>query len=444
MGRRRQREPETARISGVTHDGRGIADVSGKKVFVAGALEGEEVRFIRRKSRRNFDEAELLEIIEASENRIDARCEAFGRCGGCSLQHISEEQQRAIKFQTLQDNLERIGGVVPDAWLDPIIAPAWHYRRRGRLAVKDVPAKGRVLVGFRERHAPFVTDMHRCEVLVKPVDGLIDPLSELIAGLSIRARLPQIEVAVAENAVALVFRVLDSPSDDDKALLRKFGLANDVRMYLQSGGLDTVALLDPDEQVEPLFYTLQAFDIRIEFDPVGFVQVNSDINEQMVARAIDLLQVGPDDRVLDLYCGIGNFSLPLARCSKEVLGVEGDAMLVASARHNATLNDLANASFRAADLSKIDGSEGWIREDWDRVLLDPARSGAAEAIQLMHVIGARRIVYVSCHPGTLARDAGTLVKELGYRLESAGIIDMFPHTAHVESIAVFSRDSSSK
>jgi len=444
MGRRRQREPETARITGVTHDGRGIADVSGKKVFVAGALEGEEVRFIRRKSKRNFDEAELLEIIEASENRIEARCEAFGRCGGCSLQHVSEEEQRAIKFQTLQDNLERIGGVAPDEWLDPIIAPAWHYRRRGRLAVKDVPAKGRVLVGFRERHAPFITDMHRCEVLAKPVDGLIDPLSELIAGLSIRARLPQIEVAVAENAVALVFRVLDAPTDDDKALLRDFGIANDLRMYLQPGGLDSIELLDPDEQVEPLFYTLQAFDIRIEFDPVGFVQVNSDINEQMVAQAIDLLQVGPDDRVLDLYCGIGNFSLPLARRSKEVLGVEGDAMLVSSARHNAALNDLDNASFRTADLSKIDGSESWIQEDWDRVLVDPARSGAAEVVQHMHVIGARRIVYVSCHPGTLARDAGTLVNDLGFRLESAGIIDMFPHTAHVESIAVFSRDSKSK
>ena len=444
MGRRRQREPETARITGVTHDGRGIADVSGKKVFVAGALEGEEVRFIRRKSKRNFDEAELLEILEASENRIEARCEAFGRCGGCSLQHISEEEQRAIKFQTLQDNLERIGGVVPDKWLDPIIAPAWHYRRRGRLAVKDVPAKGRVLVGFRERHAPYITDMHRCEVLAKPVDGLIDPLSELIAGLSIRARLPQIEVAVAENAVALVFRVLDAPTDDDKELLRDFGIANDLRMYLQPRGLDSIELLDPDEQIEPLFYTLQAFDIRIEFDPVGFVQVNSDINEQMVAQAIDLLQVGPDDRVLDLYCGIGNFSLPLARRSKEVLGVEGDAMLVSSARHNAALNDLENASFRTADLSKIDGSESWIQEDWDRVLVDPARSGAAEVVQHMHAIGAQRIVYVSCHPGTLARDAGTLVNDLGFRLESAGIIDMFPHTAHVESIAVFSRDGKSK
>ncbi len=438
MGRRRQREPETARITGVTHDGRGIADVAGKKVFVAGALEGEEVRFIRRKSKRNFDEAELLEILDASANRIEARCAAFGRCGGCSLQHVSEEQQRAIKFQTLRDNLERIGGVVPDSWLDPLVAPGWHYRRRARLAVKDVPAKGRVLVGFRERHAPFITDMHRCEVLAKPVDAMIDPLSELIAALSIRARLPQIEVAVAENAVALVFRVLDSPSENDKDLLRRFGIAHAVRIYLQSGGLDSIELLDADAPVEPLFYTLQAFDIRIEFDPVGFVQINSDINEQMVATAIELLQLQPDDRVLDLYCGIGNFSLPLATRCKEVLGVEGDAMLVAAARHNAAVNKLPNATFRTADLSKIDGSESWVQEAWDCVLLDPARSGAAEAVQLMHAIGAGRIVYVSCHPGTLARDAGTLVNELGFRLESAGIIDMFPHTAHVESIAVFS------
>ena len=436
---RRRREPETARINAVTHDGRGIAAVTGKKVFVGGALEGEEVRFVRRKSRRNFDEAELLEIIEASPDRIEGRCEAYGRCGGCVMQHVSDEQQRAIKFQTLKDNLERIGKVAPQQWLEPIVAPAWNYRRRARLAVKDVPAKGRALVGFRERHAPFITDMHRCEVLAKPVDGMIDLLSELIGGLSIRARLPQIEVAVAENAVALVFRVLDAPTDADKELLRQFGATHAIRIYLQPRGLDSIELLDADEQVEPLYYTLPAFDVRIEFDAVGFVQVNAAVNEQMVARAIELLEPEAEDRVLDLYCGIGNFSLPLARRCGEVLGVEGDAMLVAAASHNATLNKLGNASFRTADLSKIDGSEGWIREGWDRVLLDPARSGAAEVVQHMQVIGARRIVYVSCHPGTLARDAGTLVNEHGYRLEAAGIIDMFPHTAHVESIAVFCR-----
>lgn len=438
MGRRRRKEPETAMISGVTHDGRGIADVPGKKVFVAGALAGEEVEFIRRKSRRNYDEAELLDVIKSSVNRIEARCEAFGRCGGCVMQHISEEEQRGIKFQTLRDNLERIGKVEPERWLEPIVAPAWHYRRRARLAVKDVPAKGRVLVGFRERHAPFITDMHRCEVLAKPVDALIDPLSELVASLSIRARIPQIEVAVAQNATALVFRVLDPPSSEDKARLQEFGESRDLRLYLQTGGLDSVEPLTTGESLESLYYTLPESDIRIEFDPVGFVQVNDAINVQMVASAIDYLELTPEDRVLDLYCGIGNFSLPIARQCGEVLGIEGDALLVGAAERNAELNGLQNASFRTADLSKIDGSQGWMREDWDRLLLDPARSGAAEVVEHMQIIDPRRIVYVSCHPGTLARDAGTLVNEKGYTLESAGIIDMFPHTAHVESIAVFS------
>lgn len=436
---RRRREPETARISAVTHDGRGIAAVTGKKVFVAGALEGEEVRFLRRKSRRNFDEAELLEVLEPSSDRIEARCDAFGRCGGCALQHVSEEQQRAIKFQTLKDNLERIGKVTPDAWLDPLTGSSWHYRRRARLGVKDVPGKGRVLVGFRERHAPYITDMHRCEVLARPVDGMIDALSELIGSLSIRARLPQIEVAVAENSVALVFRVLDPPTTDDEALLRRFAEANTVHVYLQPGGLDSAVLLHPDAPVEPLGYSLPEFDIRIEFDPLGFVQVNANVNEQMVDLAIKLLAPQPDDRVLDLYCGIGNFSLPLARRCREVLGIEGDKLLAAAAARNAALNDLQNATFRTADLSKIDGSEAWLRRGWDKLLLDPARNGAAEVVQLMPEIGALRIVYVSCHPGTLARDAGMLVNEYGYRLEAAGIMDMFPHTAHVESIAVFSR-----
>jgi 23S rRNA (uracil1939-C5)-methyltransferase len=437
--RQRRREPETAMITSATHDGRGIAAVEGKKVFVAGALPGEEVRFQRRKSRRSFDEAELLEIIEPSPERIDARCEAYGRCGGCSLQHVSEEQQRQIKEQALRDNLERIGHVTPDAWFEPMTGPVWNYRRRARLAVKDVFAKGRVLVGFRERHAPFITDMHRCEVLSEPVDGMIDELSELIGGLSISARLPQVEVAVADNATALVFRVLDPPTDDDLNRFTRFGETHGIRIYLQPGGLDTVAMLYPDSEQEPLHYDLPEFDIRIAFDAVGFVQVNKDINQRMVHQAIELLNPGPDDRVLDLYCGIGNFSLPLARKAGAVLGVEGEAMLVKAAAANAALNGIENASFRQADLSKIDGTEAWLREGWDLLLLDPARSGAQHVVDHIEAIAPRRIVYVSCHPGTLARDAGVLVNDKGYQCEAAGIIDMFPHTAHVESIAVFNK-----
>jgi len=436
---RRRREAETARIASVTHDGRGIADTSGKKVFVAGALAGEQVRYMRRKFRRKFDEAELLEIIEASPDRIEARCEAFGRCGGCALQHVSVDQQRAIKFQTLRDNLERIGNVEPERWLDALTGPDWNYRRRARLAVKDVTAKGRVLVGFRERHAPFITDMHRCEVLAQPLDGLIDALSELIGELSISARLPQIEVAVAENAVALVFRVLDPPNEEDCSALRRFADRHDVRVYLQPGGLDSIEILHPPKAPEPLRYTLPDFDVHIEFEPVDFVQVNSDINRCMVAAAIELLAPEAQDRVLDLYCGIGNFSLPLARRAAAVLGIEGDSNLVRRAASNAADNGLGHAQFRCADLAAIDGSESWLREPWDRLLLDPARSGAAEVVQHIDKIGPRRIVYVSCHPGTLARDAGVLVNDAGYRLEAAGIIDMFPHTAHVESIAVFKK-----
>jgi 23S rRNA (uracil1939-C5)-methyltransferase len=436
---RRRREPEIARIDSVTHDGRGIAAVSGKKVFVAGALAGEEVRFQRRKSRRNFDEAELLDVLEPSPERVQARCAVFGRCGGCSLQHVSDSRQRAIKSQTLRDNLERIGKVSAGTWLEPVVGSGWHYRRRARLAVKDVHGKGRVLVGFRERHAPFITDMHRCEILAEPVGDLIDPLSELIGQLSIRARLPQIEVAVAENGVGLVFRVLDAPSPPDIALFCAFGERHGLRVYLQTGGPDTVAMLYPRDGVESLAYTLPEFDVRIEFEPVSFVQINSEVNRQMVGRAVALLDLEPGHRVLDLYCGIGNFSLPLARRSASVLGIEGDAALVDAARRNAERNALTNAAFQCADLSAIDGSEGWLQAGWDRVLLDPARSGAAEVIKHMPKIAAQRIVYVSCHPGTLARDAGVLVSEHGYQLEAAGIIDMFPHTAHVESIAVFSK-----
>jgi len=439
MARKKRREPETATIESATHDGRGIAAVSGKKVFVAGALPGETVEFIRRKSRRNFDEAELLQVIEPSSDRIDAKCEAFGRCGGCSLQHVSEDYQRSIKQQTLKDNLERIGKVEPKSWLEPMTGPVWGYRRRARLGVKDVPAKGRVLVGFRERHAPFITDMHRCEVLASPVDGLIDELSELVARLSIRARLPQVEIAIAENSTAMVFRVLEAPNAADKEHLIAFGAANNCRIYLQPGGLDSLELIEPAGEVESLYYTLPEFDIRIEFEPIDFVQVNREINQRMVHFAIEQLNPGPEDRVLDLYCGIGNFSLPLARKSGTVLGIEGEKSLVTRAAENAQRNGLNNVDFRVADLSKIDGTESWVKAGWDCLLLDPARSGAAEVVERMQLLNPARIVYVSCHPGTLARDAGVLVHEKGYRLETAGIIDMFPHTAHVESIAIFTK-----
>ncbi len=430
------REPETASIESVTHDGKGIAAISGKKVFVAGALEGEEVRFRRRKKRRNFDEAELLEVLSASPRRIEPRCAVFGVCGGCSLQHVGDTDQHQIKQQALRDTLERIGKVEPDRWLPPIHDSPWNYRRRARLAVKDVAGKGRVLVGFRERHAPFITDMHRCEVLSPPVDALLDPLSEFIGGLSVRRRLPQIEVAVADNATSLVFRVLDAPTDSDLKRFKAFGEEHDMRIYLQTGGPDSISLLQPDGPLPPLSYSLPDFDIVIEFEATDFIQVNGAVNRRMVATALELLKPGTDDRILDLYCGIGNFSLPLARQCSHVLGVEGEQGLVARAKANAERNGISNCEFRCTDLSRIDGNEPWLRDNWTGLLLDPARSGALEVVRHIGRIDPSTIVYVSCHPGTLARDLSALVAEHGYRLEAAGIIDMFPHTGHVESIAL--------
>ena len=329
-----------------------------------------------------------------------------------------------------------------DRWLPPLYDDSaqgsWRYRRRARLAVKDVPAKGRVLVGFREAHAPYVCDMHRCEVLASPVDALIDPLSEMIGQLSIRARLPQIEVAVGDNATELVFRVLDPPTASDLELLSRFAAAHQLQAGLQSGRPDTVVPLDAASH-QPLLYRLPDYSVDIEFRATDFVQVNGAVNRRMVSAAVEHLAVGPDQSVLDLYCGIGNFSLPLARHAGQVLGVEGEQAQVDRSRQNAERNGITNADFRQADLLKIDGSESWLRQGWDRLLLDPARSGAAEIVGCAEVIGAPRIVYVSCHPGTLARDADTLVHAKGYTLEAAGIIDMFPHTGHVESLAVFQK-----
>jgi 23S rRNA (uracil1939-C5)-methyltransferase len=439
----RRREPETATIEALTHDGRGIAAIEGKKVFVPGALPGEQVRIARRKIRRGHDEADLVEILEPSTARVVPRCAAFGVCGGCALQHVDAADQRGIKQKSLKDSLERIGGVTPERWLEPIFDPApdaeWEYRRRARLAVRDVAAKGRVLVGFRERRAALVTDMHRCEVLAPPLGRLIDPLSDLIGQLSIRARLPQVEFAAGDNAIELVFRVLDPPTAADRERLLRFGEQHGLRISLQPGGVDSVEPLSPEPR-EALYYELPEFGLRICFEPTDFVQVNGPVNRQMIAAAVDLLQLHEDDRVLDLFCGIGNFSLPLARRAACVLGIEGESAQVTRAARNAERNGIGNCEFRVSDLAAVQGKEQWLRRQaWDKVLLDPPRSGAEAVVRNLAKTGAARVVCVSCHPATLARDAGILTKTQGYRLEAAGIIDMFPHTAHVEAIALFSK-----
>ena len=319
-------QPVRVTIESLAHDGRGVARVEGKTVFVDGALPGEEVSFLYTRRARKHDEGRVSELHSVSVHRVEPKCAAFAICGGCSLQHLAPEQQILAKQQTLLDNLQRIGKVEPAGWLEPLGGPVWHYRRRARLAVKDVYAKERVLVGFRERHAPFITDMHRCEVLAEPASSLIGPLSDMIGKLSIRARLPQIEVAVADNAVALVFRVLDAPTDEDVAVLTAFAREQGVRVYLQPGGPDTVQLLWP--QQSSLSYHLPALDVEIRFRPTDFTQVNTAINEQMIERVLQLLALQQQDQVLDLFCGLGNFTLPMARLAGAVTGVEGEAGLL--------------------------------------------------------------------------------------------------------------------
>jgi 23S rRNA (uracil1939-C5)-methyltransferase len=429
--------PEEADIVDLSHEGHGVAKPDGKAVFVADALPGERVVLRRIGRRRNYDEAVLEQVLVASPDRVPAECPHFGVCGGCALQHLAPAAQLAFKQAQLLENLARLGSVQPEHVLAPLKGPVWGYRRRARLGIKLVPRNGRVLVGFRERSAPYVADLHECRVLSPPAGSLMDPLAELVAGLSIAARVPQAEVAVTDDTCALVLRVLDEPSADDLAKLRQFEADHPVRFYLQPGGVETVRPLR--EGQPPLGYALPAFDLRLEFEPTDFIQVNGALNEAMVSRAVELLEIDPSHAVLDLFCGLGNFSLPLATRAREVVGVEGDAGLVARADANARRNAIANASFFAADLTADPGPASWACRPYDCVLLDPPRAGAREILPLVGRSGARRVVYISCHPGSLARDAGLLVREHGFRLRAAGVMDMFPHTTHVEAVAVFER-----
>ena len=429
--------PEEADIIDLTHEAHGVARLDGKAVFVTDALPGERVMLKRVKRHRNFDEAVLESVITPSPDRVTPACPHYGTCGGCALQHLAPQAQLAFKQAQLLENLARLGSVEPGRVLEPLLGPVWGYRRRARLGIKHVPRKGRVLVGFRERSAPYVADLHECRVLAAPLGSLIDPLAELVGGLSIAARVPQAEVAVADNACALVLRVLDPPSDDDLLRMREWERTHGARLYLQPGGPATVAPLTPGH--EPLRYLLPAFDVSLEFEPTDFIQVNGALNQAMVGRAIELLEPQPGERVLDLFCGLGNFSLPLARRAGEVLGVEGEPGLVSRAVRNAARQGIANVTYITADLTAPTLDAAWATRRYDRVLLDPPRAGAREVLPVVGASGAARVVYISCHPGSLARDAGILVRDHGFRLVAAGVMDMFPHTTHVEAMAVFER-----
>ena len=437
--KRLQSAPETADIVDLTHEAQGVARIDGKTVFVADALPGERVVLRRTHRHRKLDYAVTEQVLQASADRVVPRCPHFGTCGGCALQHLAPAAQVTLKQAQLLENLARLGGVQPAEVLAPLTGPDWYYRRRARLGIKLVPRKGKVLVGFRERASPFVTDLHECHVLVEPVGGLIVPLGHLVESLTIADRVPQAEVAVADNAIALVLRVLETPSPEDRAKLALFQREHGVRIYLQPGGPDTVEPLLAEGSSLPLMYRIEAADVTIEFEPTDFIQVNGALNQEMVARALERLDPQPTDRVLDLFCGLGNFSLPVARRAATVAGVEGDAGLVRRARANAGRNGIANVEFHVADLFTEVAGLPWTRGHYDRVLLDPPRAGAKEALPVVAGSGARRVVYISCHSGSLARDAGLLVREHGYSLSAAGVMDMFPHTTHVEAMAVFDR-----
>ncbi len=425
-------------ILDLSHDGRGVARIDGKAVFVTGALPGERVRARQTQRKKSFDEASTIEVLRASPDRVTPKCVHFGVCGGCVLQHLAPEKQVQAKQRVLLENFERIGHVRPERVLAPLMGEPWGYRRKARLGAKYVAKKDKALVGFREIDGRFIADLTRCEVLTPQVGERIAELSALVGALEAREQIAQIELAAGDETVVLVFRNLVPLGEADRARLRAFGLRSGIAIYLQPAGNDSVHPLDP--HAPTLRFALPRYDVDFEFRPLDFVQVNGDMNRRMVDHALDLLDSQPTDRVLDLFCGLGNFTLPLARRAGSVVGVEGEAGLVQRARDNAARNGIANVEFHAADLVQDLRAQPWMKQGFDKLLLDPPRTGADATIPQLPLGSVQRIVYVSCHPGSLARDAGILVRDYGYRLVAAGVMDMFPHTAHVESIALFERD----
>ena len=442
MARRRKKQlPETpvaATIESLSHDGRGIARLDGKTTFIDNALPGEQVFFQYTFMRRKFDEGRAVEILDPSPDRVTPPCAHSLICGGCSLQHLDPAVQIQRKQAVLAEQLEHFGGLRPDRWLEPLTGPVTGYRGKARLGVKYVDAKGDTLVGFREKRNSLIADLAQCEVLIPEVGHRFRDLRALINGLDCRRRLPQIEVARGDDAVALVFRHLDPLSPADQDALVAFCRENGLQCYLQPGNESTVHRVWPEQGEERLYYRHPYSAVEKAFHPSDFTQVNAEINRRMVPLALDLLEVEAHHQVLDLFCGLGNFTIPAARRAAGVVGVEASDAMVRRGYENARRNGLENVAFHAWDLDSEPKGQPWARQRYERVLLDPPRSGALEMVRMMPQFGAEKLVYVSCNPATLARDAGELVAR-GYRLSGAGVMDMFPHTAHVESIALFDR-----
>ncbi|GMR07114.1 MAG: 23S rRNA (uracil(1939)-C(5))-methyltransferase RlmD [Gammaproteobacteria bacterium] len=445
MSRRRKRkplpsDPVSATIESLSHDGRGVTHIDGKATFIDGALPGEEIRFKYTRVSRKYDEGSVIDIVHSSTHRVEPHCRHFSICGGCSLQHMDPSAQIASKQDVLLSNLKHIGNVSPESVLSPLTGPYWGYRNKARLGARYVQKKNRLLVGFREKRNSFIADLCRCEVLDERIGGRLEELAGVISSLGNFKYIPQIEVAATQSQMALVFRCLQPFTEQDKDRLTEFGKQFDFQIYQQPGGPESITLIWPEEAT--LSYRLDAYDVELFFKPGDFTQVNSMINESMVRQAIELLSLQSDDTVLDLFCGIGNFTLPMARVAGSVTGIEGSEDLLRRASDNARRNNLENVDFVNENLYRDDiGMAGFLNNSYNKVLLDPPRSGAREVIEELHHVGAGSIVYVSCNTATLARDAGKLVNDHGYKLVSAGVMDMFPHTAHVESMVLFKKTS---
>jgi 23S rRNA (uracil1939-C5)-methyltransferase len=431
---------EIVDILSLDHEGHGVARLDGKVTFVDGALAGERAEIAVYRKHAKYNSANALAILKSSAQRATPRCPYFGRCGGCTMQHLEASAQVAAKQRVLEENLDRIGKVSPEVVLRPLHGPSWGYRSRARMSSRLVDKKGGVLVGFHEKRSSFIADMASCEVLTPDVSALIQPLRELIVQLSNADRIPQVEVAVGEHVTVLVFRLLEPWSDDDAAKVRGFAEQHHVQVWEQKKGPDTVRPFWPEIAPE-LSYSLPEFGLVMPFRPTDFTQVNSAINRALVSRAVRLLQPRAGERIADLFCGLGNFTLPIATHGADVLGIEGSKELVERARTNALHNQLPNARFEVDNLFEMTPEKFAALGQFDKLLIDPPRSGAIEVVKsLPDSGGPARIVYVSCDPATLARDAEVLCHVKGYRLEAAGVANMFPHTAHVESIALFTRN----
>jgi len=442
MARQRRRklmeQPIEVEIEDLSHDGRGIARINGKVMFVNGALPGEKVMVKHTGGNKNFEEGITIEVLQASIDRVEAQCKYYDVCNGCSMMHLAPEKQIDFKQNTLKQNLLKMAKLQPESWIQPLTDQSWHYRRRARLSVRWVIAKDKVLVGFREKNGRYVADMDYCEILQKPLDELLKPLAEMIGELRIKQHIAQIEASIADEDVALIVRHLKPIGVEDEKIFLDFAKRNNVRIYSQSKGPKTIFEMTNKETVsKPLYFDMPTYNIRMEFLPSDFIQVNAKMNEKMIAQTMDLLDVNADDVVLDLFCGLGNFTLPIATKVKTVVGIEGEQSLVDRAKHNAKLNKLNNISFHVADLRRNHQDSDWFKQDFTKVLIDPPRSGAWEVLPLIAQTKANTLLYVSCHPASLARDTDRLVNELGYKLVKAGVMDMFPHTSHVESMALF-------